>query len=264
MTRPSLAAASASLALALASLATAADAQSGYVRDGFLQEAAPRSDDAFYQSDFGFEIDFFGFPNDQAVVCNNGYAILGGIAPNGATCAFAGPLSVSSAPTISSLRTFYGSVLVPFFADVATNAGVGGQLWFGTGLVGQRPAWAATWDNVALLAGSAVGGFATFQLVLIDDGGGDFSFEYNYGAVTRLPTAVGFADDGGTNGQPVVYNAPVGAGRGDTQLRGSFVGGNLLGLPQLVTPEPGTVALTATGLGLLVGAGARRRLRDCA
>jgi hypothetical protein len=258
MTR-SLPAAVATLAFAFA-LPTVADAQTGSIRAGFLQTAAPRSDDAFYVSNFGFTANFFGYPNDQAVVCNNGYAILGGIAPSGTTCVYPGPLTVNSVPNIPNLRTFYGSVIVPYFADVVTNlpGNPGGQLWFGTGLVDQRAAWAATWDNVAMVASTTPAGFATFQLVLINDGGGDFSFEFNYGANAFGTAAVGFSDDGGSTGTIFNYTAPAGVGRGDTQVRGRFVGGALVGTPQIVTPEPATVALTATGL-LLLGVGARRR-----
>ena len=77
------------------------------------------------------------------------------------------------------LKDVSRAIIAPFYADVDTR--FGGAVTYGTGVVGSRPAFGATWTGVRCFGGNPALNF--FQVVLIDRsdvGVGDFDIEFNY------------------------------------------------------------------------------------
>ncbi|HEU4631516.1 MAG TPA: PEP-CTERM sorting domain-containing protein [Gemmatimonadaceae bacterium] len=240
-------------------LGAAAGASAQAVRSGFLDVPLPRGDDIYTNSTFGFAINYFGTVSDVNIVCSNGYVILGAFAPSGPTCAFPGPLSVLSAPDLNNLRTFYGSLLAPYFADVNTafEGNPGGLVYYGTGTVNGMNAWAATWDGVAGWGGPTS---LTFQTVLIDRGAGDFTMEFNYGFLGwPAEGGIGFTDDGGVTGEPVVAELATDQPPINSRLTCVFTDGVPSCSDLVNIPEPSTVVLLGSALLGLAGLAVRRR-----
>jgi hypothetical protein len=238
-------------------IAGSASAQA--VRSGFLDTPLPRGDDNYVNSSFGFEINYFGTVSDVNIICNNGYIILGAFAPSGPDCAYPGPLSVGSAPDLNNLRTFYGSLLAPYFADVRTNfpGDEGGMVYYGFDMIGGRNAWAATWDGVAGYGGLTS---LTFQTVIIDDGAGDFTMEFNYGFLGwPAEGGIGFTDDGGVTGTPVVATLGTNQPPENSRLTCVFTNGTPTCTNLVNIPEPSTVVLLGSALVGLAGFAVRRR-----
>ena len=237
----------------------AGSASAQAVRSGFLDTPLPRGDDNYANSSFGFEINYFGAPSDMGLICTNGYIILGALAPSGPNCAYPAPLSVNSAPDLNNLRTFYGSLLAPYFSDVSTEF-VGGAVYYGYGTVGGNNAWAATWDAVWGYEASSNSSSITFQTVLIDNGGGDFTMEFNYGQLDwAAEGGIGFTDDGGVTGTPVVATLGNNQPPENSRLTCVFTNGTPSCTNLVNVPEPSTVVLLGSALIGLAGVAVRRR-----
>lgn len=246
------------LALGLSTLALsvglADPAGAQFLRDIGGAPAIPGDDNntpAFY----GFDVNFFGVTNDVGVVCTNGYLILGGFAPAG-NCAYPGPLGgAPSTPDVPGLVPFYGQVMAPFFTDVNLGFPGSGPLLVGTGMADGRLAWGATWDAVSAW-NHPFGSTVTFQLALLDNGGGNFTMEFNYGQLDwAADGGIGFGDE---EAGAFVFPADR---RPFSRYSCDFVDGVVAGCAFSTVPEPTTVALLGGGLLGLLGVGAHRRRR---
>lgn len=255
------------LALTLG-LASPAAAQYS-MRDLGAGDPMPRGDDNWQGFAFGFDINYFGATSDGGAVCTNGYIIIGLFVPTGANCAYPGPLTGPSLSNISQMTDFYGSVMSPYFTDINTNflGDPGGLVYIAQGSVGGRDAWAATWDMTRGFPGGAglTGSTVSFQAVLIDRGSGDFTMEFNYGALAwdagfAGEAGIGIGDDGGVTGMRFIgtlgMNRPDNGGR----LTCHFTDGSPF-CSYSVIPEPSTILLVGTALGGLAAFGGYRRRR---
>ncbi len=149
---------------------TVANAQA--VRSGFSTSTLPANDDGSTgQVPLGFNINFFGVGYNQVFVNNNG------------NITFDQALSTF---TPFGLLNNQFKIIAPFFADVDTLVSGSQPVTYGSGTVGNRPAWGVNWVHVGCF-NTVGGGYNSFQLVLInrsDVGAGDFDIEFNYGAIS--------------------------------------------------------------------------------
>jgi hypothetical protein len=234
----------------LAFVALAATAAQGQAVRAIGGTAMLPGDDNYEPADYGFFINYFGAWSDAAMVCKNGYTIMNYLSPSGATCVWYGTPSVSATNSLTNLRGYYGSVMAPFFDDINTN--FGGSVLVGQNVVDGNLAWGVTWNAVGGYAGP---GTSTFQMVLIDRGAGDFTMEFNYGALSwGARGGIGF-----TNDEPsVVTNFTPTKPATDTRITCEFVSGSPT-CSTAVVPEPSTFILMASALAGFVGVGRIRR-----
>ncbi|MGL4555673.1 MAG: nidogen-like domain-containing protein, partial [Gemmataceae bacterium] len=142
----------------------------GAVRDpaGFSPAALDRGDeDVSGLTPLGFDVNFLGSVHSGVFVHTNG------------VLTFTAPL-VAYRP--APLDTLGLDVIAPLFADADTRSPASGTVLFGTGTVGGRPAFVATWDGVGYFDAMA-DRLDRFQVVLVgrdDLAPGDFDLELNY------------------------------------------------------------------------------------
>ncbi len=161
------------------------------LRSGFetLPHAVTNVDDAAYQFDTSFDMDFFGTTYGDLYVGTNGILTFG--AGNSAYTSVAFP--ISSIPP----------VIAAFWADVDLRPGGSGDentLFYGETVIDGRTAFVATWHEVRAYWQDASNGVNTFQAVLFDRSdieAGAFDIEFNYQAINWLSGAV----SGGVNPQ---------------------------------------------------------------
>lgn len=249
----------AALALAFAAAAPASvDAQ---LRDGFRSTLVPRGDDTVTPFvSFGFDAFIRGETYTAASACMNGYLSLAvPLDPN--LCVYPG--QGGNPPTIEFLAQLHGTAIAPLYRDLNSIDPASGRLGYGSGTIDGRLAFGFTWDGVESWF-DPIPNF--FQVILVDRsadfGAGAFDIEYNWGALEagNPELAAGLADDGGFTG--TAYSAAVTASPNSRALqcvRGGSVNNALCAAPTAVVPEPGTVVLTLSGLGVLAGVAVRRR-----
>jgi len=150
-------------------VAAAGGSHGGPVRSGFSSGTLdPADDGSSGPVNLGFGVDFYGTTHSQLYINNNGNVTFG---------------SNLDLFTSGELAGQGRAILAPFFADVDTSSG--GSVTFGTGQVGGRDAFAATWSGVGYALGNA-NKANDFQVVIIDRGDiapGSFDVEFNYDRV---------------------------------------------------------------------------------
>ena len=190
------------------------------VRAGFNAQSLSRNDDDSSSAvAMGFEINFFGNRYSNAFVNNNG------------NLTFEDSLA---AFTPQSFGTLGVPMIAPFWADVDTSNPASGVVQYGTGTIDGRRAFGATYRNVGYFPGLA-DKLNTFQVILIDRGGGDFDIEFNYDSV-MWETGDASGGEGGlggnsacvgyTNGSNTTFELP------GCRTPGSFLNGGPRALNQ--------------------------------
>lgn len=166
---------------------------------------AHNDDDSTLAVNIGFNANFFGTTYSQLYVNNNG------------NVTFDNPLGDY---TPFDFTTTGDVMIAPFLADVdTTNAPGDGskEVTYGTDTLGGHNVFCVNWVDVGYFAGH-VDKTNSFQLLLIDQGSGNFNIEFNY---DRATWETGDASDGtnGFGGTP----AAVGWSSGDGDPSHAFV-----------------------------------------
>lgn len=239
---PILTAIAASLAAVTATM-TAVPSHAGpsVLRAGFEDTVLPRNDDGSTcagsapdvtgRQVLGFTANFFGHEYARVCVNNNG------------NITFQQGLSTYTPFGLASTTV---PIIAPFFADVDTRGTNNGAqpTTFGQGMVGDLPAFGATWRNVGYYS-SHTEHLNTFQVVLIsreDIAQGDFDIEFNYDSITweagtasgansngLCRTEAGDADAPGCTSATAGYSKGTGVAGTYHEIPGSRVHGAFLG-----------------------------------
>lgn len=193
---------------------SAAEAQA--IRAGFdTSTLAPNDDGSTGAVDIGFNVNFFGVNASQLFVNNNGNVTLD---------------SALSTFTPFDLTSTGRQIIAPFFADVDTGD-AGSPVTYGQGTVGANNAFGVNWVDVDYFNSSvAHTNRNSFQLVLIDQGGGDFIIEFNYDQIQWEAGAASGGDANGLGGSSARAGFSNGTGAPGTffELPGSAVNGAFL------------------------------------
>jgi hypothetical protein len=162
-----------------------------------------------------FPVNFFGTTYTHLFVNNNGNVTFQ--APLGTFTPFR--LAANTPP-----------IIAPFFADVDTRGAGSDPVRYSFGAIqfGNRPAFCVNWINVGYYAGHT-DKLNSFQLLLIDQGGGDFDIMMNYGRVEwETGDASGGSNGFGGTSAGAGYSAGNGQAAAFFEFPGSLVNGALL------------------------------------
>lgn len=191
-------------------------AQAGAILPGFdANTLAPNDDGSTGAVNIGFSINFFGVVTNTLYVNNNGNVTLD--SPLGTYTPF-------------DLTSTGRQIIAPFFADVDTSS-AGSPVTYGTGTVGTHAAFGVNWVNVDYFPSSSTHtNRNSFQLVLINFGGGDFNIEFNYDQIQWEAGEASGGDANGLGGQSARAGFSNGTGHPGTyyELPGSAVNGAFL------------------------------------
>lgn len=189
------------------------------VLGGFDAQDLGRTDDGSTAAvPLGFEIDLFGQRVSQVYVNNNG------------NLSFDGPVNAYTPEPLPQLQR---QVIAAFFADVDSSFN-GATTRYGQGSFNGRPAFGATWVDVAHYSGfSPASARNSFQALIVDRSdraAGDFDLVFNY---DRIQWEAGTASGGNSNGLGgTAARAGFALGRGQPgswfELQGSAVNSSLL------------------------------------
>lgn len=220
----------AAVAVCFFGLVIATQADASILRQGMDAHTLPANDDGSTGPiDLGFEIDFFGAAASQVFVNNNGNITL----HEGMRRYTPEPLSTIDVP-----------IIAPFFSDVDTDNGIGGEVTFGQGRVAWRKAFAVNWIDVNYYGNSIhTDQLNTFQLVIIDrheTGAGNFDVEFNYDQIRWEATTSSGASPWGLGGRTARagFSAGTHVAGSYVELEGSGVAGSFI--------DGGTHALSET------------------
>ncbi len=265
---------------ALLALTTAFASQASIIEPGFnAATLAPNDDNSTGAVNIGFNVNFFGLTFSQLFVNNNGNVTFD---------------SALSTFTPFDLTSTGQQIIAPFFADVDTRS-AGSPVTYGVGSFAGMLAFGVNWLNVDYFSSNvAHTNRNSFQLLLVDRsdiGAGDFDIIFNYSQIQwETGTASGGDANGlGGNSARAGFSNGTGAAGSFFELAGSAVNGALLDggsnalisnrlnsgfdgryifnarngtvvvVPPTSVPEAQSLALF--GLGLLLVAGVRRRLK---
>jgi hypothetical protein len=193
-----------------------------------MEQTLPRNDDnSTTQVGLPFALDFYGEPQQQLWVNNNG------------NVTFDGPLSTF---TPFGLLSTSRKIIAPFFGDVDTRASGSDEVryGFGDGIYEGHRAFCVNWDGVGYYS-YGTDKLNSFQLLLVereDSGPGDFDIVFNYGSI-RWETGSASGGSGGLGGS----SARAGFSNGAEQafelagsgVNGSFLDSSLDGLARTAT-----------------------------
>jgi hypothetical protein len=200
----------------IALMASLSFAEAQAIRSGFDSNTlAPNDDGSTGLVDIGFNIDFFGVETTQLYVNNNGNVTL-----DAALGSF----------TPFDLTSTSQQIIAPFFADVDTS-NAGSPVTYGQGTVDGNAAFGVNWVDVDYFASSLLHtNRNSFQLVLIDQGGGDFIIEFNYDQIQWEAGQASGGDPNGLGGNSARAGFSNGTGDPGTfsELDGSAVNGAFL------------------------------------
>ena len=202
-------------ALVLSAVLTclSATASAGAVRPGF-DGTARFGDDIVVLNNIGFTINYFGQTYTQMYVAMNGAVTFDG--------------AYGSFNPVHLIETGR-QIIAPFFADVNTSYSGYGQMTIGTGVVEERTAVGATWQNVNCYGNRFGPERNSFQLILIDrsdTGSGNFDFEFNYDQIQWDSSTYGNCASWVLS--LAGYAGGTGAARTGFELTGSLVPGSFL------------------------------------
>lgn len=241
---------------------SAGHAQAIRSNTGFTTNTLPANDDSYTGLvDIGFTANFFGHDYTQLYANNNG------------NVTFNSPLSTFTPFNLTG--TGVQPIIAPFFADVDTRPAGSSAMQYGQDMVDGHAAFGVNWLGVGHYQQNA-NPLNYFQLVMIDRsdvGTGDFDFEFNYGAVDwEAGLASGDSNNDGICQVTETSCRPARAGWNngtDTyyEVAGSGEPGGLINtldnqrllfqvrngavIPVTSTPEPASLVLMVTGLGVL-------------
>lgn len=140
-------------------------------------------DDNTYTVDLGFTITVGNNTTSIVYINNNGYLTFGAEAWE-----YLGP--------ISNIAGYTGvtGIFAPFFADVLTRR-YGGYMEYGPGTFGGNAAYFFTWPGVGSYA-TDITLVDTFQMIIVDQGSGDFDLIYNYQDMQWDNSTAGYTGSG--------------------------------------------------------------------
>jgi hypothetical protein len=250
-----------------ASVFASGGALAGPVVSGFDSYTLQPNDDSSILANIGFTTNFFGSEYTQLYVNNNGNVTFG--------------YSLSTYTPLD-LASMSRAIIAPFFADVDTRS-AGSPVTYGTGTYDGQAAFGVNWVDVDYYSGSlSHTAHNSFQLLLVDQSGGDFDILFNYDTIQWESGTASGASNLGLGGNSARAGFSGGSGVAGTffELPGSAVNGAFLDggayalAPQSVlfevrggvvsgpisssVPEPGTYAMLLAGLGIM-GVMVRRR-----
>jgi len=247
------------LVLCLSLCAMAVTANAGAIRTGLFNAATlnPNDDGSAGPVGIGFNTNFFGTTYSQLYVNNNGNVTF-----NSSMSTF-NPFGLSATST---------PIIAPFFADVDTRSG-GNPVTYGQATIGAQAAFGVDWYGVGAYS-NQYNPLNYFQLVLIDQGGGDFDIEFNYDSIgwdRGTGAAVGYANGLGVYHEfvgSIVDDAFLDSGPNalalntNTDVTGRYLfnvrNGVVVEPPLNAIPEPSTFLLLGAGLFGMVAMGRKR------
>jgi hypothetical protein len=201
-------------AIALVASLSTADAQA--IRSGFDGNTLAANDDGSTGLvDIGFSINFFDVNATQLYVNNNGNITLD---------------NSLSTFTPFDLTSTGRQIIAPFFADVDTR-NAGDAVTFGQGTVDGQDAFGVNWVNVDYFSSNiAHTNRNSFQLILIDQGGGSFAIEFNFDQIEWETGGASGGDANGLGGNSARVGFSNGTGDPGTffELDGSAINGAFL------------------------------------
>ncbi|MGM0583610.1 MAG: nidogen-like domain-containing protein [Pseudomonadota bacterium] len=194
----------------------AAAAQAQAIRSGFDSNTlAPNDDGSTGLVDIGFEVNFFGVEADQLYVNNNGNVTFD---------------SALGTFTPFDLTSTGQQIIAPFFADVDTR-NAGDPVTYGQGTVDGNAAFAVNYVNVDYFSSDpSHTNRNSFQVVLIDQGDGNFAIEFNYDQIEWEAGTASGGDEDGLGGDSARVGFSNGSGDPGTffELEGSAENGAFL------------------------------------
>ncbi|KKO46339.1 autotransporter [Arsukibacterium ikkense] len=265
---------------ALLTLTTAFASNASIIEPGFnAATLAPNDDGSTGAVNIGFNVNFFGLTFSQLFVNNNGNVTFD---------------SALSTYTPFDLTSTGQQIIAPFFADVDTR-NAGDPVTYGVGSFEGMLAFGVNWLNVDYFSSNvAHTNRNSFQLLLVDRSdvnAGDFDIIFNYSQIQWEAGTASNSDANGLGGDSARAGFSNGTGAAGSffELAGSAVNGAFLDggsnalisnrlnsgfdgryifnarngaivvVPPTSVPEAQSLALF--GLGLLLVAGVRRRLK---
>ena len=223
----------------------------------------------------GFNVNYYGSNYSSLYVNTNGNVDF--LQP------FPSVSGILTDPSGLGLLNSFDPIIAPFFANVDTRGT--GTVSFGSGTFNGNQAFGVNWNNVGYFA-SETDKTDNFQMLLVNQGSGNFELVFNYGSMQWETSDSEFGTDG-LGGYSAIAGFTDGSGNPDNTVQlpgslspGSFIDGgpNALvsnslnsniagqyifnfvnGAPVAATPEPDTLGLLMFALAGLLWFSHRRK-----